>query len=182
MQFSYICFQRIDNVTNLRALISAITFNGVVFHEYGHKLFCDITGVKVIKVCYFRLGNPSGYVIHERPKKFIQSFFIAVGPLLSGTFFALLFYFLSKSYTWHEWQKYLFLWLGGSVAINSFPSDQDAKSLWKDTNRHITRNFLAIIGYPFSIIIWIANSLHVIWFDLIYAVVLYQLIDLIKTS
>ncbi len=164
-------------MVDLRKLISAITFIGVIFHEYGHKLFCDLTGVKVVKVCYFRFGNPSGYVVHERPKRFIQSFLIAVGPLLSGAFFSLLFYFLSKSFLWQEWQKYLFLWLGGSVAINSYPSDKDAESLWQDTNRHISRNLLAIIGYPFAVIIWIANSLHIIFFDLIYAGFLYYLVE-----
>ena len=164
-------------MASLRDIISAITFIGVTFHELGHKLFCDLTRVKVIKVCYFRFGNPSGYVIHERPKEFSQSFLISVGPLLSGALFTLLFYTISRSFLWEEWQKYLFLWLGASVAINSFPSDQDAKNLWKDTNRHITHNLLAIIGYPFAIIIWIANSLYVIWFDLIYAGFLYYLVE-----
>ena len=160
----------------LRGIISAITFIGVVFHEYGHKLFCNLTGVKVIKVCYFRFGNPAGYVIHERPTNFVQSFLIAVGPFISGAFFTLLFYFISKSFTWQDWQKYLFLWLGISVAVNSFPSDKDADGLWKETNRHIFKNILAIIGYPFAFIIWLANSLHVIWFDLIYAGFLYYLV------
>ena len=164
-------------MADLRKIISAITFIGVVFHEYGHKFFCNLTSVKVVKVCYFRFGNPSGYVIHERPKKFAQSFLIAVGPLLSGFFFTFLFYAISKSFSWEEWQKYLFLWLGGSVAVNSFPSGKDAENLWKDTNRHITRNFLAIIGYPFALIIWIANNLRIIWFDLIYAGFLYYLVD-----
>ena len=169
-------------MANLRETISSVTFIGVVFHEFGHKLFCDLTGVKVKKVCYFRFGNPSGYVIHERPDKFYQSFFVAVGPFISGAFFALLFFFLSKSFSGQEWQKYLLLWLGASVAINSFPSDQDASGLWNDTNRHIGKNFLAIIGYPFAFIIWLANSLHVLWFDLIYAGFLYYLVGLIKLN
>lgn len=164
-------------MASLREIVSAITFIGVIFHEYGHKLFCDLTGVKVVKVCYFRFGNPSGYVIHDRPKKFIHSFLIAVGPLLSGAFFALLFYIITKSFSWQEWLKYLFLWLGSSVAVNSFPSNQDAESLWKDTNRHITRNILAVIGYPFAVIIWIANGLNIIFFDLIYAGLLYYMVD-----
>ena len=147
-------------MNSLRRTISAITFIGVIFHEFGHKLFCELTGVKVFKVCYFRFGNPSGYVIHEQPRKFTQSFLITVGPLLSGAVFSLLFYYFSLSFSWSEWQKYLLIWLGGSVAINSFPSDTDATDLWKDTNRHITSNILAIIGYPFAIILWLANSLN----------------------
>lgn len=163
--------------SQLREIISAITFIGVVFHELGHQLFCNFTGVRVNKVCYFRFGNPSGYVIHERPKKFYQSFLITAGPFISGAFFALLFYYLSKSFTWQEWQKYLFIWLGASVAINSFPSDTDATGLWKETNRHILKNFLAVIGYPLSVIIWLANSLQIFWIDLIYAGFLYYLVE-----
>jgi len=164
-------------VADLRKFISAITFIGVVFHELGHKLFCNLTGVKVVKVCYFRLGNPSGYVIHERPKTFTQSFLIAVGPLLSGAVFSIVFYYFSKSFSWQEWQKYLFLWLGSSVAVNSFPSDKDANDLWKDTNRHIAHNLLAIFGYPFAVILWITNSLNIIFFNLVYAGLLYYLVD-----
>lgn len=164
-------------MATLREIISLITFIGVVFHELGHQLFCHLTGVKVHKVCYFRFGNPSGYVIHERPKQFFQSFLIAVGPFISGALFSALFYFLSKSYSWQEWQKYLLIWLGFSVAVNSFPSDTDADNLWKETNRHIFKNLLAIIGYPITILLWLANSLTVIWFDLIYAGLLYYLVE-----
>ena len=162
----------------LRKIISAITFIGVIFHEFGHKLFCNLTGVKIIKVCYFRFGNPAGYVVHKRPKKFYKSFLISVGPFISGVFFTLSFFEISKSLASGLWQKYFFIWLGASVAINSFPSSVDAKALWTATNRHIRTNILAIIGYPFALLIWIANALRTVWFDVIYVVLLYFLIDL----
>ncbi|RIH66334.1 DUF3267 domain-containing protein [Mariniphaga sediminis] len=164
-------------MTRLRKIVSSLTFAGVIFHEFGHKFFCDITGVRVLKVCYFRFGNPSGYVIHERPKNFIQSFFIATGPLITGTLFALLFFDLATNRTMGVWQQVLFFWLGVSVAMNAFPSNTDAKSLWRDTNRHIRHNILAAFGYPFALVIWLANSLYLIWFDLIYALVLYYLVS-----
>jgi len=162
----------------IRQIISAITFAGVIFHEFGHKLFCNLTGVKVIKVCYFRIGNPAGYVVHERAKNFIQSFLISLGPFISGTFFAVLFFEISKTFTLDLWQKYFFVWLGGSVAINSFPSSTDAKSLWRNTNRHIRNNILAIIGYPFVLLIWLANALTIVWFDVIYTILLYYMIHI----
>jgi len=173
----YICKPRFYKVATLREIVSALTFIGVVFHEYGHKLFCDLTGVKVIKVRYFRFGNPAGYVIHERPKKFLQSFFVVMGPFITGVVFSLTFYFISKSFSWQEWPKYLFIWLGASVAMNSFPSNQDASNLWKDANRHITKSFFAVLGYPFVFVIWIANSLQIFWIDLIYAGFLYYWVD-----
>jgi len=45
-----------------RWLIALVTFPGIILHEWAHKFFCDRTGVPVYKTCYFRLGNPAGYV------------------------------------------------------------------------------------------------------------------------
>lgn len=161
----------------LRRLISAITFVGVVFHEFGHKLFCDITGVKVYRVCYFRIGNPAGYVIHDRPRNFTQSFLIVAGAFITGTFLALLFFYIAENQVAEMWGALFFNWLGVSAAINSFPSDTDGKNLWKFTNRLVLRNPLVAVGYLFALFIWLANSLIVIWFDLIYALLLYQFVN-----
>ena len=159
----------------IRKIVSAFTLVGIVFHEFGHKIFCDLTGVRIYKVCYYRFGNPPGYVIHERPKNFFQSFFISIGPFLTGTLMSLLFFRISCSFTAGQWQKYFFIWLGASIAFHSFPSSADAKGLWNATNRHVGRNLLAIVGYPFALLIWIANALLFFWFDLGYAILLFFL-------
>ena len=164
-------------MSRLRRFVSALTFMGVIFHEFGHKLFCNLTGVKVYRVCYFRIGNPAGYVVHERPRNFLQSFFVAVGPFITGTLFAMLFFYLAKNQATHDWQQVLFIWLGFSVAVNAFPSDTDASGLWRDSNRHIRSNLFSLIGYPFALIIWLANGLHFIFFDILYAFMLYHLVD-----
>ncbi len=163
-------------MNEVRRIISGITFPGVIFHEFGHTLFCALTGVKVHKTCYFRFGNPAGYVIHERPQNFMQSFLIAGGPFISGTFFALLFFQIANLNAAGPWQKLLFIWLGASVAINCFPSNTDGKGLWKDTNRYIRKNFLTIVGYPFAAVIWMLNLFQVIFLDLIYAILLYNIV------
>lgn len=36
-------------------LISIATFPGVIVHEAAHQLFCRLTKVAVLDVCYFRL-------------------------------------------------------------------------------------------------------------------------------
>lgn len=166
------------NVTFIRFVEHAmtkeiLTFPGIIFHEFGHKIFCNLTGVKVSKVCYFRFGNPCGYVVHEKPKTFLQSFLIAVGPLLSGTIFALLFFDFAQRTSLENWPSYLFIWLGFSVAINSFPSSGDARSLLKDSTGHLTTNLWAFLGYPAVLIIILADKLRVIWFDLLYAILLF---------
>lgn len=163
-------------MNNLRKIVSVLTLTGVVFHEFGHQIFCLLTGVKVHKVCYFRFGNPSGYVVHDWPKFFIQSFLITVGPFLTGTLFAIFFFHISNNVVGDVWQRILFIWLGGSTAIHAFPSDVDAKSLWENTNRQISRSLLALLGYPVVFVIWLVNRLKFVWFDLIYTVLLYVLV------
>ncbi len=57
----------VDENNNI-SLTSIVTFPGVIVHEFGHALFCFITRVRVLEICWFRLGDPLGYVIHEKPK------------------------------------------------------------------------------------------------------------------
>src|ERR1700681_3896241 len=66
-------------------LIALVTFPGIIIHEVGHRLFCDLAGVPVYEVCYFRTGNPSGYVIHAPATSLRASFLITIGPLILNT-------------------------------------------------------------------------------------------------
>ncbi len=156
----------------IRSILSIITFPGVIFHELAHQIFCYLTGVKVFKVRYIRLGNPPGYVVHAEPTRFFQAFFIDVAPFILNSVLAILFFI------WARFSNYylLFIWLAVSAGMHCFPSREDAKNLLRITNRKILRfNFLAIVGYPVVLIIYIFNYLRVIWFDLIYVVILYGL-------
>ena len=160
-------------------LISIVTFPGVIAHEVGHVFFCKQFNVKIHKICYFRFGNPSGYVIHDDPNNFKQSFFIDVGPfIVSNTLAIISFVFASLFMTNYEIVGLFLGWLGLSFAMNSFPSTGDAKALWNVTKKHSEKNkLLKLIGYPFVVIIYIANILSIIWFDLVWAIGLYMLID-----
>jgi len=82
----------------INEIFSLISLPGVVFHEFGHEMFCYFTGVKVIKVCYFQFKNPAGYVLHFKPKKYYQSFLISVGPFILGLIFSIFFFLISKYY------------------------------------------------------------------------------------
>lgn len=151
-------------------MIGLLTFPGVIFHELGHQFFCILAGVKVRKVVYFRFGNPAGYVIHDSPDSILKSLIITFGPFISGTLFSLFFFSLSKTSN-----TLLFLWLGFSVAMHCFPSSGDAKSLWTETNRKVWHNIFALAGYPFALLIWIADFLRIVWVDFFYALLLYSL-------
>jgi hypothetical protein len=151
-------------------LLDLFFMPGIISHEFGHRIFCDIFGVRVQKVRYFSFTNPPGFVIHEHPKNFLQTFFITVGPLIFNTLLAVLFGIFSLQY------HFAFAWLSISVAAQSFPSSGDAKSLWKETKNHMRRNFLAIVGFPISGLIQLINLIRSWWFDIIYGVAFYLVI------
>lgn len=154
--------------------IALLTFPGVIVHELGHKLFCDIFKVKVHEAKYFRFGNPAGYVIHDIPDRFHKTFFIDVGPFIVNNIMAIIIFSLSTLFAFNDLLWAFFVWLGVSIAMNSFPSSHDAKVLWSESKKHLSKgNIIAIIGFPFSILIRIANALSIVWFDLIFAIILY---------
>lgn len=169
---------------------------GVMIHEFSHVVFCLLMNVPIYKVCYFRLGNPAGYVEHQRPKGFIQAFFISVGPFILGSILSVIFFWfgiisikglINQATTIPLLPALLSFWFGLSIALNCFPSDGDAKVLLSETNHHVLQRFnpLAIIVYPFILLIKLANYLRKFYFDWIYAIVLlgiaiYITISLIK--
>jgi hypothetical protein len=96
-------------------------------------------GVRVIKVCYLRIGNPMGYVLHGRPASALQHIVIATAPFFVATFISLIIscaagaFFVSHAVdNYHYVVLTLAMWLSFSVALNAFPSSGDADSLWSD--------------------------------------------------
>lgn len=158
----------------IQEIFSLLSFPGVVFHELGHELFCRWSRVRVLKVCYFQFKNPAGYVIHEEPKKYSQAFLISVGPFIIGTIFSVIFFLLSRYFSSKDQiLEILFIWLGGSLAMNCFPSFQDARNLFKQTNKYLFKNLFVILGYPVVILLFIFGILKVVFLDLVYAFALY---------
>ncbi len=158
-------------------LISILTFPGVIIHELGHVIFCLFSGVSIHEVCYFRFGNPAGYVIHDKPQNFIQSLLISVGPFIIGNLISIVFFIIYHLFSKDSIVQAIFLWLGFSTAFNCFPSKGDAKSLWKETNHHIVDNPLAILCYPIILLIYLANFLSFLWFDFFYSFFIYLLAE-----
>ena len=66
-------------------LIALATFPGAIVHALAHQLFCRWFRIPVLNVCYFRVGNPADFVIHEPATKSYQSVLISVGPFLVNT-------------------------------------------------------------------------------------------------
>ena len=138
----------------------------------------------MLRVCYFRFKNPPGYVEHIQPRSFFQMFFISVGPLIMGSLISFLLFVsvvfacrgaINRAPTIGMFITGLLpLWFAVSIAISCFPSQTDAKVLLSETNRHLFKRFnpLAIIGYPFVLVIKISNYLKRFYFNWVYAIFL----------
>jgi hypothetical protein len=156
-------------------LVAIATFPGVIVHEAAHMLFCRIRGVAVLDVCFFRVGNPAGYVVHEEAKDFTTSFLISVGPFIVNTVVCLLLCLPAfapvKLYDVADPLSYLLIWLGVSIGAHAFPSTADAKGLWAHA-RVAARayNPLAILSLPLVGLIYVAHILAFFWFDVLYGI------------
>jgi len=158
-------------------LVALVTFPGVIVHEAAHMLFCRLRGVVVLDVCFFRVGNPAGYVVHEEIHDFNTSFLVCVGPLLVNSVLCVVLCFPSlvpmRVFDHVDPLSLAMMWLGISIGMHAFPSTQDAQGLWTQARKAAGRlNPLALISFPLVVLIYIANILSVIWFDYLYGLAL----------
>lgn len=156
-------------------IISILTFPGVIVHESAHMLFCKFRRIPILHVCYFRVGNPAGYVVHGEIQDFTSAFLVSVGPLIVNTllclFICLPAYVPVQVFGVKAPLTYFLLWLGVSIGMHSFPSTQDAKNLFVQAKREAkTFNLLALISFPLVGLIYIAKILSIIWADYLYGI------------
>jgi hypothetical protein len=156
-------------------LIAIVTFPGVIVHEFAHMLFCKIRGVVVFDACYFRVGNPAGYVIHENTENFLTTFLISMGPFVVNTALCLLIclpaYMPIKFFNLEHGLSYFLIWLGVSIGMHAIPSNTDANNVFQQAKQNIkTGNPLAIVSFPLVGVIYIFNVLRFFWADLLYGV------------
>ena len=154
-------------------LIAILTFPGIIVHEWAHKFFCNRANVPVYKTCYFRLGNPAGYVIHGPANSYIKALLITTAPFVVNTSIAFLIFLMATNAPFSPGiTTYLLYWLGISVAMHSFPSSGDADNLWSYSKKAWRRNPLALFGFPVVGLMKLGTVLSTIWFDLLYAIAL----------
>jgi hypothetical protein len=164
-------------------VISIVTFPGVIVHEAAHLLFCRLNKLAVFDVCYFRFGNPAGYVIHESTTDFKKAFLVSMGPFFVNSILCVIFCSAAFLPAWElEVQDplaYFFYWLGISIGMHAFPSTQDMKGIWQLMPGEAKRfNILAIVSYPLVAIVFVLNLLRVVWADLGYGLAIGILLPL----
>ena len=153
-------------------VLSVITFPGVIVHELAHQLFCRWLRVPVFEVCYFRVGNPVGYVLHEPAQKSYQQVLISVGPFILNTVLAFLIAFpaaLQFKLDDANLLDYLLLYLGISIGMHAFPSTGDANSLWQAVMHSGKSSVVAkILVAPVVGLIYLGALGSIFWLDAIY--------------
>jgi len=156
-------------------VIAALTFPGVIIHEAAHLFFCKLFRLRVFNVCFFRFGNPAGYVIHENSENFTAQFFVSMGPFLVNTVLCVIFCTAAFLPVWElkvaDPLAYFFYWLGLSIGMHAFPSTTDLSHLWKAAPALAKKgNLLAIVSLPLCAVLVVLNYGRVIWADLGYGI------------
>ena len=159
-------------------LIALVTFPGVIVHEIAHQLFCRLFRVAVLDVCYFRLGNPSGYVLHEPPRTTGQHLVIGIGPFLVNSILGPLIAFpaiIPARFGEFSPLDFLLLWLGVSIGMHAFPSTGDAKSIWAAVWSPGTSPLIRLVATPIVGLIFLGAIGSIFWLDAIYGVAICML-------
>jgi hypothetical protein len=156
-------------------LISIATFPGVIVHEAGHLLMCKLARVAVFDVCFFRVGNPAGYVIHEQSDDFRKVFLISMGPFFANTVLCVVFCSAAFVPVWElevsDPLAYFFYWLGLSIGMHAFPSTTDLKHIWKLAPAETKKgSVLAMVSFPVVGLLYVLNFARVVWADLGYGI------------
>jgi hypothetical protein len=161
-------------------LIAVLTFPGVIVHEAAHQLFCRFFRVAVLKVCYFRFGNPAGYVLHEPPALPYQQIWIGIGPFLVNTLVGALLAAPAAipaiQFEAGDPLDYVLLWLGVSIAMHAFPSTGDASSIWQTMKTRKTSLLTKLIATPLVLLIYLGAIGSMVWLDLAYGMLVAMLL------
>jgi hypothetical protein len=151
-------------------LVAVATFPGVIVHEWGHALFCRLTKTKIHQICYFRVGTPSGYVLHEPPSTVWKNLLIGVAPFWVNTIMGFIVGLLAGLFLYRSHRLFylgvIIAWVALSIAMHSFPSTGDAKTIWAAIWAKGAPILPRIVGTPLVGIIYIGAIGSVIWLDL----------------
>jgi hypothetical protein len=157
--------------------LSIATFPGVIVHQFALYFFCRLRKVEVYQVCYFRMGDPVGYVLHQKITTFSSSLVVVMGPFVVNTLLCLLLClpaYMPIGYFGIATPLSLFLlWLGVSIGMHAIPTHDDAHLLFEQALADYKEQyFLAVITFPLVNIIYLINLFRFVWADLWYGMLI----------
>lgn len=140
----------------IKPFIFIFTFPGIIFHEFSHKIFCDILKIKVYEVEYLHFSeydDEIGSVSHAPIFSFYKSLLVCIAPLILGTilFFILMCLFKINAFPsikfLHYTIKIVILWLATAIAYHSFPSKTDGINIINTAKLENNNLFNKSLGY-----------------------------------
>ncbi len=176
------------NDDNIWHLVSLITFPGIIVHEIAHKFFCDIAKIPVYEVCYFQFGDPCGYVVHAPATRLQDSLLIALGPLVVNTVlcalltFPAIFPITILSIQDGNVVFLVLLWLGISIGMHAFPSNQDMKEFLTLVKQSHRTSPIFVFAQIFALSLRLVNVLRFVWIDALYAIAVSMVLPYIAMS
>jgi len=117
----------------------------------------------------------AGFVLHEKPEKIGQEFWISVGPLVLNTSITIFLGYVLAHISPNIFKYITLSWLAFSSGLHAFPSNTDAGNVLEDSKELLVGHRLHLsyyLAYPFFGLIWIANKLKIFWFDVFYSLAL----------
>lgn len=154
---------------------------GIILHEFGHKLFCDVVGVKVLQVKYFNNDPspyaPDGFVVHEQPQNLFQHFMITIGPMFTvGAFILLLFFFSSII---DPPISFYLQAIAFASLFGLFPSTCDVRSMIHDVNKNVKQKPATALFYPILGILFVFSFYIIRLFAIIGIMVMLSMIGVV---
>jgi hypothetical protein len=157
-------------------IVALLTFPGVVAHEVVEQLFCRWLGIAVLDVCYFRFGNPPGYVSHEPKLPVRQSLWIVLGPFFVNSLLGALVAFpavlAALEFRVSSVQGYVLAWLGISIAAHALPNREDASILWHTVRSSPYSFGTHLLATPVAGLLYIVSAGRIIGLDVLYGLAL----------
>jgi hypothetical protein len=155
-------------------VIALLTFPGVVMHEVVEQFFCRRLGVAILDVCYFRFGNPAGYVTPEPNLHWRKLLGITLGPFFVNSLLGVLVAFPAVLMAWafhvSSTPGYVLAWLGVSISAHAIPNVDHAQALWRALRGPQCPPLARLLATPPAGLTLIVSSGRAIGLDLLYGV------------
>lgn len=117
---------------------SIITFPGIIIHELAYQFFCWVMRVPVVKVKYFQIENPCGYVISDKINSPMAKLVILAGSSIctnilgTALVFQSILSFGAFGFSNDIAQNLLTIfsiWLGVSIMVHSIPNKHEVANV-----------------------------------------------------
>ncbi len=168
-------------------LIAFVTFPGVIVHEMAHRFFCDLIGIPVYEAEYFLIGEKkAGYIRHATTSNVGHQFLISIGPLIINTLLCALLTFpfmivnsveLATQSPYSLVALIAMAWLGFSIGMHAFPSNQDLNVLKIVYKNNVPKSMM--LRFIITIVVSFVRSVNIVPFFFLEPIYVYLISNIL---